>query len=140
MDEAGTLWFHGRLDDQLKVGGIRIEPGEIEYHLNKHPAISSSKVIGVEGVGGRPRIAAFYSPCGSVTPEELPDYLLRSLPRESMPSVLKWVDKFPLNHNGQVTRSALSQFLAQGSAVMNCGFTLGRGQSTTNLVNLQIPT
>src|SRR3546814_14681083 len=84
MDEAGTLWFHGRLDDQLKVGGIRIEPGEIEYHLNKHPAISSSKVIGVEGVGGRPRIAAFYSPCGSVTPEELQDYLLRSLPREWM--------------------------------------------------------
>src|SRR3546814_11951746 len=66
MDEAGTLWFHGRLDDQLKVGGLRIEPGEIEYHLNKHPAISSSTVIGVEGAGGRPLIAAFYNPWGSV--------------------------------------------------------------------------
>src|SRR3546814_15897747 len=43
MDEAGTLWFHGRLADQLKAGGIRIEPGEIEYHLNKHPAITSSQ-------------------------------------------------------------------------------------------------
>src|SRR3546814_20614342 len=56
MDEAGTLWFHGRLDDQLQVGGIRIEHGELEYSLNKNTALSSSMVIGVVGVGGRPQI------------------------------------------------------------------------------------
>src|SRR3546814_4573793 len=113
MDEAGTLWFHGRLDDQLKVGGIRIEPGEIEYHLNKHPAISSSKVIGVEGVSGRPRIAAFYSPCGSVTPDELKDYLLRSLTREWMPSFLNRFDQLQFNHTGTVAQLALFQLLPQ---------------------------
>src|SRR3546814_20328247 len=35
MDEAGTLWFHGRLDDQLKGGGLRIDPGETEYQTRK---------------------------------------------------------------------------------------------------------
>src|SRR3546814_17396339 len=57
MDEAGLLWFHGRLDDQLTRGGIRLEHGEPASALNKHPDIPSSTVLAVRAVGGRNRNA-----------------------------------------------------------------------------------
>src|SRR3546814_18091802 len=77
--------------------------------------------------------------CSSdLTPEELQDYLLRSLPREWMPSVLKRVDQFPLNHNGKVDRRALSQLLAQDSPLSPSGFPSGREQSDNRMVDITI--
>src|SRR3546814_11199743 len=77
--------------------------------------------------------------CSSdLTPEELQDYLLRSLPREWMPSVLKRVDQFPLNHNGKVDRRALSQLLAQDSPLSTSGFPSGREQSDHSMVDIPI--
>src|SRR3546814_9420732 len=77
--------------------------------------------------------------CSSdLTPEELQDYLLRSLPREWMPSVLKRVDQFPLNHNGKVDRRALSQLLAQDSPLSTSGFPSGREQSDNSMVDITI--
>lgn len=113
MDDDGTLWFHGRLDDQLKVGGIRIEPGEIEHHLNRHASVFSSKVIGIEGIGGRCQIAAFYRASEPIDPEDLKAFLARSIPRESIPVILRRVDAFPLNHNGKADRKALAELIRQ---------------------------
>ena len=43
--DDGNIQYLGRIDDQVKIGGVRIETGEIAAHLNRHPAISESVVI-----------------------------------------------------------------------------------------------
>ncbi|MEV6632794.1 non-ribosomal peptide synthetase [Actinoplanes sp. NPDC051470] len=103
----GTMQFLGRVDDQVKIRGYRVEPGEIETTLRSHPGVLDCSVVPQEEPSGR-RLAAFVV-CESHT--ELPDlrqYLARSLPRYSLPSVYFRLDRLPLTPNGKVDRASLS--------------------------------
>jgi amino acid adenylation domain-containing protein/FkbM family methyltransferase len=56
---SGDLEFLGRVDEQLKIRGFRVEPGEIEKTLERHPAVATAKVVGREEASGDLRLAAY---------------------------------------------------------------------------------
>ncbi|HEU4712855.1 MAG TPA: amino acid adenylation domain-containing protein [Pyrinomonadaceae bacterium] len=102
----GELEFLGRLDQQVKLRGFRIEPGEIENSLNAHPAVRSSVVV-LHSDRSRGRELVAYVVADQVGTEELRNHLLASLPPYMIPGVFVMLDELPLTANGKVDRAAL---------------------------------
>jgi len=109
----GTLDFHGRIDDQVKINGIRIEPGEIKNILGSHPGVSGAEVIVVE-TSGRKRLEIFavLQPGSKVVERSLRVFLLNKVPGNWLPSSVHIVPELPLNVNGKVDRAALLDLLS----------------------------
>lgn len=109
--EDGVLEFLGRLDDQLKVRGFRIEPGEVEAALASHPGVASSAVVGRPTSGGVLELVAVVVPrpgCG-LQADGLRAHLEARLPRPMVPTVFEQRDSLPLSANGKVDRRGLAQ-------------------------------
>jgi acyl-coenzyme A synthetase/AMP-(fatty) acid ligase/acyl carrier protein len=106
----GEIEFLGRTDDQVKLRGFRIEPGEIEAALAGHPAVREAAVVAREEGPGEVRLAAWVVPAGpGPRPEagELRDALRRVLPEHMVPADFALVDALPLTPSGKVDRGAL---------------------------------
>ena len=107
--EDGELMFLGRLDDQVKIDGQRVEPGEVERVLAEHPAILESAVLAREDVPGHKRLIA-YAVSSSPAPEparRVLEDMGAKLPAFMAPSALVWLDEMPRNERGKVDRVAL---------------------------------
>ncbi len=105
----GNLEHLGRLDQQVKIRGHRVEPGEVEARLDRHPAVRRSAVVArVAGAGDR-RLVAYLVPAGEAAPEaaELLAFLARELPAPMLPAAFVWLPALPLTRNGKLDRSAL---------------------------------
>ncbi|MFI0982752.1 amino acid adenylation domain-containing protein [Streptomyces sp. NPDC021093] len=106
----GVLEFLGRADEQMKVRGHRVEPGEIENTLVRHPDVAAAAVA-VRGGGrqGPRRLIGFLVPTEHGGPDlgELHDFLRRQLPEHLVPAALVPLDALPLLPNGKVDRNAL---------------------------------
>ncbi|MFE4337539.1 amino acid adenylation domain-containing protein, partial [Streptomyces sp. NPDC056831] len=106
----GRLEFLGRGDEQVKVRGFRIEPGEVEAVLVSHPGVRAV-VVGVVGGGGDSRLVAWVVPVdggvGVPSVRVLREFVGRSLPEFMVPSVFVEVAGLPLTPNGKVDRGAL---------------------------------
>jgi amino acid adenylation domain-containing protein/FkbH-like protein len=105
----GRIEFLGRMDQQVKIRGLRIEPGEIENALAKHPGVRNC-VITLDGVGARSkRLVAYVVPAAQPPPNtsELRSFLGALLPDFMIPAVFIPLEKFPLTSNGKVDRRAL---------------------------------
>jgi hypothetical protein len=121
----GELDFLGRLDDQLKLRGVRIEPAEIEAALAAHPAVQACAVAVREAGPGDPRLVAYLVPRqslpGSAAPatlatleiDELGRFLRQRLPAAWVPSAFVALPVLPRLPGGKVDRAALP---APGSA------------------------
>jgi amino acid adenylation domain-containing protein len=101
----GRFDFLGRFDDQVKVRGFRIEPGEIEEVLASHPAVAAVVVLPREVEGSRALVAY-------VVPEDLDLPSLRAalrerLPEYMVPAFFVPLPALPINPNGKVDRAAL---------------------------------
>ncbi|KJK44790.1 non-ribosomal peptide synthetase [Lentzea aerocolonigenes] len=107
----GQLEFWGRLDDQVKVRGLRVEPGELEAALAAHPAVARAAVIAT-GAGTRlARLVAF------VVPEErgreeltfaaVREFLRGRLPSALLPDRVQVLDTLPVTPGGKLDRRAL---------------------------------
>ncbi|HSL83317.1 MAG TPA: condensation domain-containing protein, partial [Thermoanaerobaculia bacterium] len=108
LGPAGALEFLGRLDDQVKVRGFRVEPGEVRAALEGHPEVREAAVVPAER-GGSPRLVAYAVPRvpGAVTGEALRDHLSRKLPEVMVPWAVVLLDALPLTPNGKVDRRRL---------------------------------
>jgi amino acid adenylation domain-containing protein len=103
----GVLEITGRADDQIKIRGFRVEPGEIEDALTSHPLVQESAVAICES--GDDRRLAAYIVAGSVVPDTgaLLDHLAELLPEYMLPATIDVLDALPLTRNGKVDRRAL---------------------------------
>lgn len=105
----GNLEFLGRFDDQLKVSGHRIEPGEIEAILRQHAAVRQAVVIARTQSHGEKQLVAYVAGVtpGGISAAELRQYLGNRLPPYMLPAHVVPLDRLPLNCNGKVDRAAL---------------------------------
>jgi amino acid adenylation domain-containing protein len=103
------LAFLGRLDEQIKVRGFRVEPHEIIAALDAHPAIAQSFVIGQQMDDGERRLVAYLVIANGVdvTLGELHKFLKSRVPDYMVPTAFVKLDALPLTTNGKVDRSAL---------------------------------
>ncbi|WP_410594721.1 amino acid adenylation domain-containing protein [Amycolatopsis sp. lyj-23] len=98
---GGQLEYLGRTDDQVKVRGFRIEPGEIETALTRHEDVGEALVVVRDE-----RLVAYTTPA-SANPARLREFLARSLPEYMVPAAIVPLDAFPVTPNGKVDRAAL---------------------------------
>ncbi|MFL7793815.1 MAG: amino acid adenylation domain-containing protein [Anaerolineae bacterium] len=104
----GDLEFVGRVDEQVKVRGYRVEPGEIERVLRGHSTIREAVVMAREDMGGGKRLVAYVVPQnGSMSVAELRGYLGARLPDYMVPGMFVEMDNLPLMTSGKVDRGAL---------------------------------
>jgi len=99
----GELLFLGRLDDQVKVHGYRVELGEIEAVLREHPAVDEAVVVALESERGETQLCGLY--CGRG--DGVADYAQERLPAYMLPARWLRVDEFPVNANGKIDRGRL---------------------------------
>ncbi|MFF7300229.1 amino acid adenylation domain-containing protein [Streptomyces sp. NPDC008265] len=106
----GDHEYLGRLDHQVKVRGYRIEPGEIENALTRHPDVRDCVVTVDTDSVGEPRLVAYWVSAGADLADgttELREHLGRTLPAYMLPNVFVPLDRLPLTLNGKVDRRAL---------------------------------
>lgn len=105
----GALEYLGRLDTQLKLHGIRIEPGEIEAALLTHPAVRSARVLARSDPPGSLRLVAYFVPMQLPGPPaaELREHLLQRLPRSLVPAAFVPLPALPLTSSGKLDARAL---------------------------------
>ena len=106
---TGELEHLGRIDDQVKVRGFRIEPAEVESALMDHPAIREAAIVARDGLTGDRSLVA-YVVSGEERPPaaELRDLLAQKLPSYMVPSRFVTLERLPLSPNGKVDRRALA--------------------------------
>lgn len=107
FDDRGAIRFLGRADDQIKIRGFRVEPGEIAEILKKHDAVKDALVV-VTGQGNARALGAYLIPRG-VSPdlEEVRHWCADQLPSYMVPTTMMCLEAFPINANGKVDRKNL---------------------------------
>ena len=105
----GNIEYLGRMDEQVKIRGHRIEPGEVEATLRVHPAVSQAVVIGREHLSGETRLVAYLVPRPGIVFDcnELRTFLLGKLPNYMVPSAFVPMKALPIAPGGKVNRKGL---------------------------------
>ncbi|MER7167890.1 amino acid adenylation domain-containing protein [Micromonospora sp. NPDC000207] len=107
--DDGDLEFLGRADDQIKVRGYRIEPGEVESALLAHPSVAEAVVVAHTDEAGDRRLVGYVGCPSTSRPsvDELRDLLRRSLPEYMVPGLLVVLDTLPRSAAGKIDRRSL---------------------------------
>jgi amino acid adenylation domain-containing protein len=113
IDECGIVRFYGRKDLQLKLRGVRIEPGEIERAMCEVSGVQSA-VVWYHGEAGSRKLVGYYmadpaarSESSDTVERRILTHLKGVLPRQVVPSLLVRVAAWPLNANGKIDRTRL---------------------------------
>ncbi len=112
---SGELEFLGRLDQQVKLRGFRVEPGEVESALSSCPGVERAAVVVREDLpGGRGLLACVVGEAERA-PSDLREWLRSSLPEPLVPAHFLWLESLPLTANGKVDRRALERLPLEAS-------------------------
>ena len=105
----GNIEFLGRLDRQVKIRGVRIEPEEIETVLTQHPFVRSAFVVAHDDPGGGKRLVAYIEGQTTVplVVTDLRSFLKEKLPDIMVPSAFVFLDSLPRTPAGKVDQGAL---------------------------------
>ncbi|HEU0253085.1 MAG TPA: amino acid adenylation domain-containing protein, partial [Pyrinomonadaceae bacterium] len=103
----GKLSFIGRADEQVKIRGHRVEPGEIEAALIEHEAVRDCIAMIREDVAGDPRLVAYCVSDQEPSISELRSFLAERLPAHMLPSAFVLLESLPLTPHGKVDRKQL---------------------------------
>lgn len=107
-DRDGMLHYAGRTDTQTKIRGVRVETGEIEAVLERHPRVRNSAVVVREdgaGADGTKELVAYV--VGDATVDELGDHLARHLTTYMLPAAYVYLDALPRTASGKTDRLRL---------------------------------
>ncbi|MER6869214.1 amino acid adenylation domain-containing protein [Amycolatopsis sp. NPDC000673] len=105
--EDGTLDYLGRMDDQVKVNGVRIEPAEVEAALAEHPDVTGTAVIAAtDGRGSH--LVAYHSGAMDPRPAELRAFLAKRIPEALIPTRFVPLRELPRTVSGKIDRHALT--------------------------------
>lgn len=112
LDEHGTIMFHGRYKDMLKVGGENVAAAEIEALLGRHPAVKLAQVVGIPDAKYVEVPAAFVElkPGASVTEAELVGFCKGEAAAFKVPRVVRFVDDWPMS-SSKIQKFRLRQAL-----------------------------
>jgi len=99
LDDDGTIMFHGRFKDMLKVGGENVAAAEIEGLLGRHPAVKLAQVVGIPDAKYVEVPAAFVElkPGVKVTDKELIDFCRKEISSFKVPRQVRFVDEWPMS-------------------------------------------
>jgi amino acid adenylation domain-containing protein/non-ribosomal peptide synthase protein (TIGR01720 family) len=103
----GNLEFLGRIDDQIKLHGYRIELAEIEAVLRQHSQIREVVVVAKEAHPGKKQLVAYIISQENLKSAELRDFIKQKLPDYMMPSQFVFLKALPLTANGKIDKKAL---------------------------------
>ena len=103
----GQLEFLGRVDDQVKLRGVRFELGEIEATLRQHTAVREAVAVVREFAAGDHRLVVYVVTDGAMDQAALREYLRGKLPEYLVPSAFVLLEKLPLLPSGKINKRAL---------------------------------
>jgi amino acid adenylation domain-containing protein len=103
----GNIQYLGRIDDQVKVRGNRIELGEIHNVLQKHPNVKQSAVLTEDVPNNEKQLIAYLVTNGEIDKDNIIAFMRTHLPEYMIPRVLIKLDEIPLTSNGKIDRKAL---------------------------------
>jgi natural product biosynthesis luciferase-like monooxygenase protein/amino acid adenylation domain-containing protein len=117
----GNIEFLGRLDQQIKIRGQRVELGEIECVLSQHPSVREAVVTLDQNGEGQGRLIAYVTATPNHKPEaaDLRQFLKQKLPEYMLPGNFAILDALPLTQNGKVDRRALPSPCEEGGRDTN---------------------
>ena len=105
----GKIYFMGRMDNQVKLRGLRIELDEIENVMNSYPSVTRSVVIVKDSEHTGQYLCAYFAAGVKVNTDEFAAHMGRSLAKYMVPSVFVQLDAIPLTANGKVDKKALPE-------------------------------
>lgn len=106
MRADGVIEFLGRIDHQIKIRGVRIEPAEVETALVRHPAIEAA-VVSASATGSLAARILLAGGQAAPTVADLRRHMLGALPTQMVPEQFILCDSFPLLANGKIDRAAV---------------------------------
>jgi len=109
MDEEGYIFISGRKKEMINRGGENIYPREIELALESHPKVSAVAVVGVpdQSLGERVKACIIPKEQGSITAEEVKEYLKERIAKYKIPEYVEFMTDFPMNATGKITKNNL---------------------------------
>lgn len=111
MGTDDVLHFRGRIDDQVKVRGHRVEPAEVDAAVRTFPGAGHCLTVPSEGTGTTRLITFIDGPCEST---RLLQHLREQLPAHMVPERIVQLPELPLNAHGKVDREQLKRLAAHG--------------------------
>jgi len=116
IKEDGDVEFHGRIDNQVKLRGLRVELGEIESVLGNYPGVRSCIVIVAKGETDY--LAAYFTADKKVDISDLKSYLSSYLTSYMVPQAFMQLDEMPMNLSGKIDKKALPQAVIEEDEIV----------------------